>query len=203
MAPKTNMGAGWLAAQDAGHEPQRQSNFEVHFYGLPNDAGVETLPMAIDTASLPNVTFGELEINHLNERAYIAGGITVETIPLVCKDFVNTDIMDIVDSWRLLVHNPANGRMGLARDYKKRGAIFLYGPDGGHERKFELRGCWPQAVNYGGTLDQSAKDAMNTIEVTIRYDMIWQASLRHGPAQSLTGSPSAPVTVDPLANTGL
>jgi len=39
-----------------------------------------------------------------------------------------------------------------------------------------FKGCWPQAVNYGATLDMSTME-QNKIEVTIRYDKAWAKEL--------------------------
>jgi len=181
------MGAGFMAAQGGSWEPQRQSNFAVQIYDL--DGGTGIISLAVDTASMPNITFGEIELNHLNERTYVAGGVTFETIPLVCKDFVNQDVMLALDNWRKLVYNETNGRIGFAKDYKKRAAIFLYGPDGGSDRRFNLVGCWPQAINYGGTLDQAGKEAVSQIEVTIRYDRAISSDLSGGAGQGLSGPP--------------
>ena len=172
--PRDGMGTGFIAASEGGWEPQRQSNFEVVINGLPGSEwdGVSPngLHLAVDTASLPNLTFGEIELNHLNERVWVAGGVTFEATTIVCKDYLEPDAMQAIDAWVGELYNPVTGRMGLAKNYKKVGHIYLYAPDGGRRRVWDLEGCWPQTVNYGGTLDQSAKDAINTIELTIRYD---------------------------------
>ena len=174
MARQFGMGTQHLSGAGGGWEPQRQSNFEVIFPGLPNEGwdgvGNNDLALSVDTASLPNLTFGEIELNHLNERVWVAGGVTFEATTIVCKDYLDPDAMDIVDQWVGQLYNARSGRMGLAKNYKKEGRIYLYAPDGGRRRVWDLQGCWPQTVNYGGTLDQSAKDAINTIELTIRYD---------------------------------
>tara|TARA_R110000824_G_scaffold39368_3_gene119161 strand:- start:266 stop:832 length:567 start_codon:yes stop_codon:yes gene_type:complete len=181
--PKASMGAGFLAAAGGSWEPQRQNAFEVEIYDLP--MGEEIISLSVDTASLPSITFGEIELNHLNERRYVAGGVTFETTSLVCKDFVNQDVMKSLNAWSQQVYNPFNGRMGFASDYKKSASIFLYGPDGGSDRAWNLIGCWPQTVNFGGTLDQSAKDAVSTMELTVRYDRAVPGDLSGGAGQGL------------------
>ena len=179
------MGANFLAPAQGSTQPQIQSQFEVVFdlsSGSPVTTGAaggsidfksadkNSITLATDTSGLPNITFAEVELHHLNERVYMAGGVTFETIPLNCKDMIDGSTASAMWRWSLRVYNPVTGKMGLAADYKRNGLIYVYGPGGERKRTWQLIGCWPNTINFGSTLDYSAKEAVNHIESTIRYD---------------------------------
>ena len=70
--------------------------------------------------------------------------------------------------WRKKVYDPATGKVGLAKNYKRTVDIVMTAPDGTSERKCRLIGCWPQAVS-GGQMDMSSAEQVQ-IEVTLRFD---------------------------------
>ena len=163
--PLVSMGAGAVEEQ-----AQLQNQYAIEFLGLPGQGDSDLISIAVDTAALPTITVGEVELQHLNERRWNAGGITYETMSVVCKDLVTVPVAAACYRWFNLIYDPVSGHMGLPANYKKQGGILLFGPDGGYQRQWTYHGCWIQTMNFGGTLDQASKEGIVQIEMTIRYD---------------------------------
>lgn len=164
------------------YEPQRQNNwyFEVT---PPIDGGGDSrkaIELALDIGFLPNESNEPIEVHFVNEKVYIAGKPAYEAGTLTLKDYVDIPVMQAIAAWRQKVYNPLTGAIGLAKDYKVDGSIVLFAGDRTYRREWILRGCWPQAVNYGGTLDMSASD-INKIEITLQYDKAIPKMLTGGP----------------------
>ena len=155
-------------AQEAGSfEPQRQNNFS--FEASLGAADKDLIVLALHGLTLPNESNEEMEIPYQNEKVYVAGGATFEGLTLTVKDFVDQDVRGALLRWRALVYDPVTGKVGKAKDYKKKASIIMAGPDGDDVRVCQLKGTWPQALN-GGTLDHSAQGEQVLIEVTLRFD---------------------------------
>jgi len=160
------------------YEPQRQNNW--YFEVSPPSAGVNDfktiLSMALDIGFLPNESSGEIEVHFVNERVYVAGKPTFEAGTLTLKDYVDLPVAKAIAEWRKMVYNAETGAIGLAKNYKVDASIVLFAPDGTYKREWILRGCWPQAVNYGATLDMSTME-VNKIELTLRFDKAYPFAL--------------------------
>jgi len=183
-----NLTAGHISAGSQGtfttkdlqgnYEVQRQNDwyFEVE---PPSGALSDTkrvITVALDIGFLPSESSEEIEIHFVNERVYVAGKPMFEAGTLTLKDYVDYPVMKTIADWRKVVYNPQTGQIGLAKNYKVDASVVLFAPDGSYRREWVLRGCWPQAVNYGPTLDMSTME-QNKIEVTIRYDKAWAKEL--------------------------
>jgi len=163
--------AGHLANEKGDFEPQRASNWEFEIAGLTGE-GSATIKLSMVSGALPNETNEPIELNYGNEKRYVAGKISYETFPLVCRDYVDQSTRDDIIEWRRQVYDPATGSIGLATDYKHDATITLYDPEGTLIRQCTLQGCWPSAVNHGA-ISYEENGAIN-IEVTIRYDKaVW------------------------------
>lgn len=173
------LSAGHISAGSRRSDDSLQGNFEVqrqnnwYFEVTPPSGGdndtKRIIELALDVGFLPTEVSDEIEIHFVNERVWVAGKPTFEAGTLTLKDYVDQPVMKAVADWRRLVYNPNTGAVGLAKNYKVDADVILFAPDGTYRRKWMLRGCWPQQVVYGGTLDMSSMDP-NKIEITIRYD---------------------------------
>jgi hypothetical protein len=161
------MNADHIAAQDGGFEPQRVNSYAVEFYGVP---GVETLSLAIATATLPSMGNEPVEIPFRNEKRFFAGQVTVEDFPISFRDYVDAPIHAAVLTWRRLVYDPATGRVGRAAEYKKRGKLLLLSPDGEMQRTWTLVGVWPQN-DPPMNLDSGSSEQL-MLEVTFKVDKL-------------------------------
>ena len=122
-------------------------------------------------AGRPNLTFEELELNFLNEKVYISGKPTWETITVTMIDVKENDPLH---QWFLDVYDYNKGLDGTAEmgdpaeEYKKTGTLTMFDGHGATLEKWTLRQMWPQSINWGD-LDYSSSETQD-IEVTMRYD---------------------------------
>ena len=156
--------ADHIAAEAGAFEPQRKNNFTLI---IPLTDTV-LLQRSLDSFPLPKEANEEIAINFGNEVRKVAGRANFENLELVLKDFVDQQIAQLVVSWRRQVYNPTTGAIGYARDYKKKGEVIMFGPDGNLQRKWKLIGCWPSRMDPGGGDMNAAEN--NKISVTITID---------------------------------
>lgn len=170
MALTNPQSADHIAAEAGTFEPQRQNNFSVEI-ALPG-ADKDILVMSTQGFPLPNESNDEVEIQYQNEKRYVAGMYNLDTTSLTLRDYVDVDTRGAVMRWRKQVYDPATGKVGLAKDYKKTAYLVLTAPDGTQQRLCKLKGAWPQQVT-GGSLEMSSAEQVQ-IEVTLRFDkVIW------------------------------
>jgi hypothetical protein len=172
MALTNPQASDHIAAEAGTFEPQRQNNWSLEI--TLDEADKDVIIASLVSSALPPESNDEVEIQYQNEKRYVAGQATFETIPLTLVDYVDVETRNAILRWRLQVYNPETGAIGLAKDYKKRGSIIMTAPDGSTERVCRLVGLWPSAVPNPGTLDMSGSDKV-MIEVTLRYDKaVWK-----------------------------
>lgn len=147
---------------DDDYEPQRNNNFEVHIYGLNNlltvDAGHKIDPAtAEESLTLSTVSVGALGTNvsplsvpYGNTKVKFAGLPEINDTEIVFNDFIGKSTERILAAWHALVFNPKTEKIGRASQYKKPGILIETAPDGSHERLWQLKGCWPSNLSYGG-----------------------------------------------------
>lgn len=154
-----------LAAAAGEFEPQRQSNWILT---IENIEGSELVTLALEAHQAPSLSVGDGQVNFLNERRFIAGRFMPDTTPLVVKDMADIDVANVLYKWWTSVHNPVTGKIGLARNYKKRAALTLFAPEGSFGRVWVYDGIFPIAANFGN-LSMSSEDVV-MVELTLRYD---------------------------------
>ena len=163
-------------------EPQRQDNwrFTVPDLQVP---GAQELEVAVESMNLPTTNIEEVELQFLNSTVYVAGKASPEPSPLVIKDYIDLQVARALLEWHHLAFNPVTGRTGLARDYKKRGRVELFAPNGTAVRTWAMIGCWIPTMNPGA-LDMTSGDKV-LVEATIRFDRGIPNYASWAPTQSL------------------
>ena len=131
-------------------------------------ADSDVLVLSLSTFPIPKRTIGIIEIGFLNEKRKFAGNPTYDDLSVVYKDYVDRETARVLWNWHYQVHNPENGKTGLARGYKKSGWVSLFDPSGGQERQYDLIGIWPSAMDPGD-IDMAGEDTVN-ITVTLTID---------------------------------
>jgi hypothetical protein len=168
--------ASHIAAAGGTFEPQRGNNWSIEI-NLGKDK--DPIIMSLMSLPLPAESNEEIEIQYQNEKRYVAGQATIDAVSLVVRDYVDADTRAAIMRWRAKVYDPASGKVGLAKDYKKNADIIMTAPDGSSERVCKLYGVWPQMVN-SGNLDMSSAEPV-TIEVTLRVDKVkWELPQAYG-----------------------
>jgi len=155
--------ADFLAQARGLFEPQRKYNFAVEFF-LVNQKDQENITLAVETFQLPSEKSEVISLHYGNVVRYVAGKTSFAPRQLVLKDFVSVGTANALVKWRQKVYQPLTDAMGFAMDYKTMGTVVLVGPDGTHERYWDLIGCWPAEVSYG---DLSQSDVMGTVQITV------------------------------------
>lgn len=169
--PQSDLSAAHLAAQAGSFEEQRADNALLRVFDLAENSvksmGREILTLSAQSFPLPTVTIEALETHFLNEKRKIAGKASFEDMEWVFKDFVDVQTARICKLWHEKAYDPVTGKIGLARDYKKRGEIVIFAPNGAYERYYTLEGIWPTTFNAGAIDMTSAEPIKITMTMSI------------------------------------
>lgn len=160
-----------IANQTGDFAPQHANHWTIEIAGLDGDDR-DLIEMSIMTGALPTETNEVIEMKYGNETIKVAGAVTVESIPLVVRDYVDRDIRGALIRWRRQVYDAETGLIGLPSEYKKSASVIVYASNNTKLRKCRLIGLWPSALNEG-TLDQSSSEPIE-IEMTLEFDRhVW------------------------------
>lgn len=159
-------------------EPQRTNNFEVHIYGLESltsaDKGLRLPSNAAQFLTLSTNNVGDLGVNidplkvdYGNNSVNFAGKPSYQSISIVFNDFVGLETERIVAAWHRLVYDCKTQKIGRASVYKKSAHLLEFSPDGAFRKCWELKGCFPTSISYGGYNQQGG---LRQITVTLSID---------------------------------
>jgi len=172
-----DLSASHLAAQGGAFEEQRGNNALIRIFGLAeNDVisrGEPIITLSLQSFPLPVTTVEAIDTNFLNEKRKIAGLVTFEDMEVVFKDFVDQRTARVLKLWHEEVYDPVTGRIGLARNYKKRGEVQLFGPNQQYNRFWTCIGMWPTTYN-AGTIDMASSEPVK-VSLTISIDKCYAA----------------------------
>lgn len=166
---------------DDDYEPQRNNNFEVHIYGLsglvtvdkgikiPQSTAEESLTLSTVSVGQINTNVNPITIPYGNTKVKFAGLPEISDTDIVFNDYIGKSTERIIAAWHSLVFNPKTEKIGRASVYKKPGILIETAPDGTHARMWQLKGCWPSNVQYGG-YDYNG-GATRQITMTLSYDI--------------------------------
>jgi hypothetical protein len=124
----------------------------------------------VATCPIPQTSNEPLEIPFRNEKRFVAGAATVEDMSISFRDYVDQRTHQAILTWRRLVYDPTSGRVGRAATYKRRGAVFVFGPDGESLKSWQLIGVWPQ--NDPAVQLDSGSSEQVMLEVTFKVDKV-------------------------------
>jgi len=188
--------ADHIAKEGGGFEPQRQHNWTLVVGNLP---GMDLVQLSLASGFLPRGGNDEVEVPFGNERVYVAGKAIWEAGSVVCRDYVDRDVAATLWRWRTQVYNPQTGQIGLARDYKKQGEIWLFGPNsiegsaGYRTRVWVVRGMFPIAASWAAQGLDMASSQQVMIDITFRFDKALYGRTSSIPALSIGGTSATAV----------
>ena len=159
--------ANHIASAQGGGTPQGANHWAIEIEGL-GGGGAEVIVLALDSSNAPQETQEELELKYGNETRYYAGGVTFESMSLTVRDFIDMDVVDILEAWRNQAYDPETGNVGYPSEYKKSAHFIMLDSKGIETRRWELEGVWCSALNRGAVSMDDA--AVVKVEATIRYD---------------------------------
>ena len=134
-----------------------------------SDDGASLLPPL--KSARPNLTFKEIEVQHLNETIYFPSKPEWKPITLTLYDIKKNN--NPVFEWIKQVYNPRDGfwqpPILPGKDYFKRTCrLKLYDGCGEVVETWVYENAWPQTIEFG-ELDMSQSEVV-TIDITLRYD---------------------------------
>jgi hypothetical protein len=164
LGSRANMGIGLLG--DPNLIVKRKFRWTLQF-DLCN--GKTTTEDFVKTASRPNISIESTELNFLNEKNFIPGKTTFETMTVTIIDVAADSMIDYYD-WIASVYDftKVERLMGSASgDYVATGRLNMYSGGGEILEQWELQNVWPEAVNFGDLATDSSDVA--EVELTLRY----------------------------------
>jgi len=130
----------------------------------------------LEKAARPSFTLEEPEVHHDQEKAYLAGKQSWETIDLTFYDAVGRndqpggadDISHKVYQWVQTVVSIGSAAVEPPLVYKKQIKMQMTDGQGDLSEEWTLYGAWPKNTNWQD-LDYNSTDLQRVV-VTIRYD---------------------------------
>ena len=168
-------------------EPQRLYNFELQIVGLDTlytadnpgtgaytDEGIhfgsaaERILVACSSFSVPDTTFGMIEIPHYNNTTKYAGKVEFGDASLVVEQYLGAFTEQIMTTWARCVYDPRTQNIGYKADYAKDMFILEYDSKGGTPRVWKMENAWPNVLP-GADWDYSSTDRRQ-MTYTIKCD---------------------------------
>ena len=141
-------------------EPKLQNRFIMFIDGIP--------AYLIKKISRPQISFGEVVLDHINVKRKIKGKANWENITCDLYDPVTPSGAQAVMEWIRLSHESVTGRDGYSDFYKKDIRINTLGPVGDIVEEWILKGAYCQNSNFGD-MDWTSDTPAN-INMTIVMD---------------------------------
>ena len=142
-------------------EPKTKNRFVMYIDGIPS--------YFVKTMNRPQITFEEVELNHINVKRWIKGKGVWEPLELTLYDPIVPSGAQAVMEWVRLSHESVTGRNGYADFYKKDCTINILGPVGDKVEEWTLKGAFIVDADFGEiTWENDAEAAL--ITMTLRFD---------------------------------
>lgn len=162
-----NMGIGQLG--DPSTVLKRKFRF---LFGIEYCNGKQVSPSFVKTASRPDITIEDTELNFLNETTWISGKAKWDTITVTYQDVANAQSSGLF-SWLASVYDFTQTCRSMGSkpsDYQGTAFIVMLDGCGGPIEKWTLGNLWPTSIKFG-ELDYSSSEVA-TVELTLRYSNV-------------------------------
>lgn len=141
-------------------EPKTKQRFLMQIDGIP--------AYLIKTTNRPQITFEEVQLDHMNVRRWVKGKGVWQTLQCTLYDPVVPSAAQAVMEWVRLSHESVTGRDGYSDFYKKDVTFQVLGPVGDIVEEWKLKGTWIQDAQFGD-MDFGSSDPVD-VTLTLRYD---------------------------------
>ena len=146
-------------------EPKLKNRFIMQIDGVP--------AYMIKTANRPQITFDEVELNHINVKRYVKGKGVWQTMQITLYDPVVPSAAQAVMEWIRLGHESVTGRDGYADFYKKDITINVLGPVGDKVEEWTLKGAFVTKADFGElSWDNDAEAVLVTLDIRFDYAIL-------------------------------
>ena len=143
------------------YEPKLKNRFIMEIAGIP--------AFTIKTMQRPQITFDEVQLEHMNVTRYVKGKGRWQTLQITLYDPIVPSAASSVIEWVRLHHESVTGRDGYSDFYKKEIKFNLLGPVGDKVEEWTLHGAFIQTANFND-LDFANGTDVADISLTLRYD---------------------------------
>jgi hypothetical protein len=128
--------------------------------------GVRSLPPL--KSARPSLSFGEMRVNHPNERIYLPSTPEWKPINLILYDVKNDGDHPIFE-WLKRIYDPETGEYqpSVGTDFYQDAILELYDGCGKPVERWIYEQAWPQNADFGD-LDMGNSDVL-TCDLTLRY----------------------------------
>lgn len=181
-----NMGIGLVGDPNTIFKRKFRFIFGLKFCNRLRDVS----PSFVKVASRPDIAIEETPINFLNERTWIPGKPSWETITVTYLDAAGSTNLELYN-WLATVYDFSTEcrKMGTKRqDYAGEAQLIMLDGCGQPLEKWVLGNVWPTSVKFG-ELDYSSSDICE-VSLTLRYSNVAYISLC--PRIPLTPCPCSP-----------
>lgn len=142
------------------YEPKRVNRFFAEF---PDELGIEV--WKVQKFKRPSMKINSVEIDFMNEKNYVAGRYTWDTMSITFLDPIGPSTSQQLMEWVRLHAESLTGRMGYAAGYKKNILLKELDPTGIEVSKFFLEQCMITSIDFGDN-DYSNDELSNiTLEI--------------------------------------
>ena len=142
-------------------EPKTKNRFIMYIDGIES--------YFVKTANRPQITFEEIELNHINVKRYLKGKGTWEPLEITLYDPIVPSGAQSVMEWIRTSHESLTGRDGYADFYKKDIQCYLLGPVGDKIEQWTLKGAFINNAVFNDLDWANATDPAE-ITLTLSYD---------------------------------
>jgi hypothetical protein len=143
------------------YEPKRENRFFAEF---ADELGIEV--WKVQTFKRPSMNINSVEIPFINEKNYVAGQYSWETIDITFIDTIGPSTSQQLMEWVRLHAESLTGRMGYAAGYKKNIILKALDPTGVEVEKWFLEQCMITSISFGDNSMDS--DALAMVSLTIQ-----------------------------------
>ena len=161
-------------------EPMLKNRWLFMFTAVPGstDDQTEALGFVAKSCNAPDVTFGDVKVERMNETYNFAGKPTWGQITCDFYDFIRNannsgselSAGDILNNWSNVIYNPFTGQMGYKTQYATSAVLAQLDPAGNIVRAWNLYGIFPTSIKYGDGFDTSSSEP-STVNAVFKYDL--------------------------------
>ena len=137
-------------------------------YGYAVKNAAQNLELAVKSSSVPHFDINPITINRGNSQMKFAGKPTFKDGQITIHDYIGAYAKDVLLAWQRQAYEVRTQKVGLAKDYKREGALYELTPDFQIVREWQLHGCWISSVSEGN-YDYSSDEA-KTVDATLVFD---------------------------------
>jgi len=160
-------------------QPLVKNNYVFQFSAIPGNSNQqEALAFVAKSCNAPQVTYGDLNVDRMNEQYKFAGKPQWNTINCTFYDFIRNgadgqqelSAGDILYNWSCMIYNPLTGQMGYKTQYATSATLAQLDPAGNIIRAWNMFGIFPAEINFGDGLDYSSGEQC-LITANFKYDL--------------------------------